>query len=110
MLSLVMALSFVGLLVLGLPLAFAAGRMFARGLVRGRLEACVALAALAAMGRDHPFARRRQVLEHVAVNGVDDDRTRRHANDKIFGAAPVAIGAAAVLAALSAPALAMREG
>ena len=53
---------------------------------------------------------RGQVFEHVAVVGVDDDRAGRHANDQILGAAAVAIGAAAVLAALRSPVFAMRQG
>ncbi len=43
------------------------------------------------------------------MNGVGDDCARRNADDKIFGAAAVAIGAAAVLASIGPPALAMRE-
>ena len=39
--------------------------------------------------------------------GVHDDRAGRNADDEILGAAAVAVGAAAVLAALGAPMLVM---
>ena len=89
--------------------AFVAARVLARGLVGGRFEARVAFAAFAAVGGDHLLAGRRQILQHVAVVGVHDDRAGRNADDQIFGAAAVAVGAAAVLAALGAPLLAMGE-
>ena len=55
------------------------------------------------------LARRGQVFQHVAVLGVDDDRAGRHADDEVLGTAAVAVRAAAVLAALGPPVLAMRE-
>ncbi len=91
-------------------LGFAAGGVLAGGLVGGAFEAGVSLAAASAAGGDDALARRGQVFEDVAVNRVADDGAGWDAEEEVFGAAAVAVGAAAVLAALGAPAFAMGEG
>src|SRR5687768_13968661 len=62
------------------------------------------------MSDNNLFARGSQILQHVAVIRVENYGARRNSNDEILGAAAVAIGAAAVLAATGSPLLAMREG
>ena len=51
-----------------------------------------------------------QVLEHVAVLGVDDHGAGRDGKDQVLGRGPVAIGPGAALAAGGLPLLAMGQG
>src|SRR5690606_5510988 len=51
----------------------------------------------------------RQILEDVALASVHDDRAWRHQDDKVFGGASLAVGAAARFAVLGAPVPPMRQ-
>ena len=86
-----------------------AGRDLPRGAVGGRLEARVALAPFAAVGGDDLFAGRGQVLEQMPVLGVEDDRAGRNGEDQVFGRRAVAVVAAAAVAAVGLPLLAMGQ-
>ncbi len=90
-------------------LALFAGREVARGLIGGRLEPRVSFAAFAAAGRHHAIARLREVLQQQVVLVVEDHRAGRDENDQIVGAGAVALGAAARLARLGPPMLAVHQ-
>ena len=70
----------------------------------------VALAAVAAAGGDDAVAVVRQVFEHEAVLGVDDERARRDFDDQVVGALALLVGAAAGRAAVGPPEAVMGQG
>ena len=79
---------------------FALGALARCAIGRG-FEVGVAEAALAALGDQHFLVVFGKVGEHFAGVQVGDDGTDRHAQHDVFAAGTVAVGAAAVLAALA---------
>ena len=77
---------------------FLARRALGRRLVRRRLEAIVAEAALAALRHDHLLAVLDDVRDDLARRRVTDDRSQRDTHEEILAIAPVALLLRAVLA------------
>jgi hypothetical protein len=79
-----------------------AARELARRAVHAGLEVEVAQPAVAALGEKRALAVLREVRDRLAGPGIADHGADGEAQDDVLGAAPVAIGAAAVLAGLRA--------
>ena len=75
--------------------------------MRGRFEAGVALAALAAARHVHLLARRGEILQHKPAGDVEYHGAGRYANTQVVGCSPVPAGTLAMLAALGPPRLAV---
>src|SRR5262249_18376830 len=88
-------------------LAWRARLILARGLVGRGGKRLVASTTSACMRGRHLLAWLGQVAEDVASVAVHDQRARRHRNDEVLTAPPVAIGAAAGDPVLGSPVLAV---